>query len=687
MMDDQSGFDGRHSDRDDLIEIDLNFESMRRFQAEFSPNLSEDGLFIDTGEPLSPGSVVRFRVILPEDFVFLEGTSVVEWTQSAEEAGERPPGMALRFVTLSPQNQELVAQLVQDHRDAGGTPFDIDVRPVPTDFPTDALEGAPTPADGPGEEGYRLTVRRTGPNLEAEALQTLSEPLPEESGDHPSGTPEPRGPQPEEPRGFEIVSGPPKEESRDETAPAAGAAAKVESKAQDTAVADIEKATDQAVKDVVVGEVDRPSREAIRDVVVGEVERPSREAVGDVVAGEVDEPPGEAVDDVVAAEVDEPPGDDVETADEAVTGKAPEHAAAEVVSEDAAEAAAEPPKLDWSVWKDDPIEPVEVADEPRARESEVEDPVGDEPEQAPPEEPEFLPTPADFDDGSEVLRDVQSEGTGGTAFDVSLPDADDEPDTTPVLPDDGGSNEVTVAPDDDGDRPGRRRRLWPMALGVVVVLVVIGGFLWPSLQSRIGRRTVDRIDDTQSMVADVAGGDVGAPDDADPVERPPEISEAPIESLEDEAGENAARAGGTEGDDVPAASVEPESEVGPEPTAPPEIVELSPADAVTGIVAEPGAGGTVITISGNGSFEDGIISMEKLSSPPRVLVRVRGIVTGFRPYTIEASTPEVTTLRSGLHEERRPPELWVVVDLTGSEVTVGGIDIRRDVAQFTLSRP
>ena len=151
---------------DDLIEIDLSFESMRRFQAEFSTNLSKDGIFIDTGEPLDPGSVVRFRVILPEEFVLLEGTAIVEWLRGFENAADGPPGMALRFATLSPQNQELVEQLVQDHIDAGGTPFNLDVRPEPAELPTDALE-PPSNEHSSAEtaEAFRLTVRRTGPDV------------------------------------------------------------------------------------------------------------------------------------------------------------------------------------------------------------------------------------------------------------------------------------------------------------------------------------------------------------------------------------------------------------------------------------------------------------------------------------------------------------------------------------------
>jgi len=41
MTDEFSVLGGPNSSGGDLIEIDLNFESMRRFQGEFSPNLSK----------------------------------------------------------------------------------------------------------------------------------------------------------------------------------------------------------------------------------------------------------------------------------------------------------------------------------------------------------------------------------------------------------------------------------------------------------------------------------------------------------------------------------------------------------------------------------------------------------------------------------------------------------------------
>lgn len=609
MMDEYNEFGGHHPEGGGVIEIDLNFESMRRFQAEFSPNLGADGLFIDTGEPLNAGSVVRFRVILPEDFVFLEGTSVVEWTQSAETVSDTPPGMALRFVTLSPQNQELVAQLVQDHLRAGGTPFDIDYRPVPTDFPTDALEGAPPPTVQPSDEGYRLTFRRTEPNLEADALRALAEASPVFVEDVISETVEAAAVEPAEPGEFEIVSRFPVNDRREAVVEEVGAEAVAEEGAEEAA--------------------------------------------------------GKLADDLVEDTTDE-------------------------LAEDIADRVDEPPQLDWSVWKDDPVEPYEDPVEALASEPEIaEDVIEDVVEASAPEESDFLPAPADFEDGPEVLEDVGHENFGGQAFDVSLPEIDDEPDTTPVLPDEG-RDDVTVTPEEDEEGPAGRRRRWPLALAAVIVLAMAAGFLWPYVQTRLAVQNNDQVSDPMAMVAEVAGG-AGVPDVPGPVEGSTESRdvspEAPVESTIEPAEEEAPAQATVTGahdevdeavDQVPAGNAEPEEA--------PATIRLAAADAVTSIAVEPGARGTVITIRGNGSLAEGTISMENLPSPPRLLVRVRGIRSDYRPYVIESATPEVTRVRIGLHDERRPPELWVVIDLADAELAVHGIDLQGATASIEIAR-
>jgi len=618
MMDEFSGFGGPSSENDDLIEIDLNFESMRRFQAEFSPNLSKDGLFIDTGEPLSPGSVVRFRVILPEDFIFLEGTSVVEWQRSAEAMSDGPPGMALRFVTLSPQNQELVEQLVQDHIDADGTPFDLDVRPEFSDFPTDALEGAAPDQNQVSTEGYRLTVRGAGSSLEAEALQALVDAVPD--GDDPAAVPvdddapveeeveieaetavdpdQTDVPVPsDEPRGFEIVSDPPEIKTEESVEPTVG------------------EFTEEIAEGMAEGSIEEPS----------------------------------SVDD---------PGD--------------------------------PPELDWSVEAETPMESVL---EPPAEAIAVEDevPAWEDvaPEEAPSPEVEdydssvtdVLQVPEEFATGPEVIEDVE-EDFGSPAFDVSLPDHDDEPDTTPVLPDEGRDDVTVTTYDDAEEEPRRSRRLWPLGLAAVLVLAVAAGFLSPYVKTWLESRAGE---------SPVAAAAVTTDDQVSQPETEP-IPEAEGVAMEDPV---------VQGDEPPATDtvVDNEAEAqamteqsapvpAAEAPAPERVVEAEPttkADAIESIDVEAGSAGTVVRIRGNGALEDGAVSMENLSSPPRVLVRLRGIRSVYRPFTIEAGTAEVTRARIGHHKDRRPPELWVVFDLTGPQAEIGGIDIQGDRVEFVVS--
>ncbi len=160
---------------EDLVEIDLNFATLRRFRAEFAPNLSYDGLFIETGEPLPASTVVRFRILLPEDFVLAEGTAVIEWTREPDSIPGLLPGMALRFVTLGNSSQETINEIVDSHIATGGFPFELEPSiGEPGEIPTDALAGSDSPlADGWDDTAgraapassmdfFRMTVRTAG---------------------------------------------------------------------------------------------------------------------------------------------------------------------------------------------------------------------------------------------------------------------------------------------------------------------------------------------------------------------------------------------------------------------------------------------------------------------------------------------------------------------------------------------
>jgi uncharacterized protein (TIGR02266 family) len=573
MTNDTSELNGGPSSGDDVVEIDLNFESMRRFQAEFSPNLCRDGLFIDTAEPLDPGSVIRFRVVLPEDFIFLEGTAVVEWIRAAEDAAAGPAGMALRFASLSPQNQELVEQLVRDYGATGGDVFDLDVRPVPTDFPTDALEGAPATPTDDGDEAYRLTIRNTGAAAHEDALRALAEAGPAETGE-----------------------------------PAAG---------------DTSEQTD-----------DGPERDE----------------------GVIGEPP----------ELDLADDEGLFSAEDATK------AAVVVESDESGLSAAESGPDDAS----DELAP--AVDEPDPET----DPTGIE-----------LPAPADFDDGPERLGDLGGEFEG-RQFDVSLPDSDDEPDTTPVMPDDG-RDDVTVPPPendiDGGTRPSPLRFLVPAA---ILVAVAAGAYFgWPAIRGLLsasgepaGSSVIAELDPTPSV--DTTMDQTGETAIEPAVESSDDAVEPPVDDASEPGNETADlppgdRAAHADIDAEPVPQPEPDSAPAPEP----EPVTDRVASRVDEITADPETGRTVVAIRADGNVEDGVISVEKLTAPPRILVRVRGITAPFRPYTIETTTAEVARIRIGHHESRRPPELWVVLDLTRTDVELDAVDLDGGVARIAVAGP
>jgi hypothetical protein len=145
--------------------IDLEFETLRQFRELMAPRLNYEGAFVATNDPLPKGTPVRFRFLLPDGFVLVEGTAVVAWARYEDESPEVRAGMALLFNELEAQSREIIDELIDFHLATGGDPFDLG----PTvggagDIGTDALvadpletkvplpEPEPVP-DTPGPEG------------------------------------------------------------------------------------------------------------------------------------------------------------------------------------------------------------------------------------------------------------------------------------------------------------------------------------------------------------------------------------------------------------------------------------------------------------------------------------------------------------------------------------------------------
>ena len=85
----------------------------------FAPNLSRDGVYVETDVWLADGSPVRFRLSLADGFALVHAVGEVAWRRSS---AERKPGLAIRFTRVI-EGMPLVERIVDQHALDGGQPF------------------------------------------------------------------------------------------------------------------------------------------------------------------------------------------------------------------------------------------------------------------------------------------------------------------------------------------------------------------------------------------------------------------------------------------------------------------------------------------------------------------------------------------------------------------------------------
>jgi uncharacterized protein (TIGR02266 family) len=73
-------------------------------------NVSEQGMFVSTPEPISKGSELNLSITMPDGGVIvLKGT--VRWTKEESEDGS-PAGMGVQFTSLNPEAEKMIKSLL-----------------------------------------------------------------------------------------------------------------------------------------------------------------------------------------------------------------------------------------------------------------------------------------------------------------------------------------------------------------------------------------------------------------------------------------------------------------------------------------------------------------------------------------------------------------------------------------------
>ena len=133
----------------DRVDLTLVIESVDELYSGLAPRLCSDGLFIESEDPASAGSLIGFRVILADGVVLIQGRGTVLWTRLPGSI-EGPPGMAVQFADVDGDTQETIDAVIDAHLSTGGELFDLDGGGIRDVYPTDALDqSAAAAADSP----------------------------------------------------------------------------------------------------------------------------------------------------------------------------------------------------------------------------------------------------------------------------------------------------------------------------------------------------------------------------------------------------------------------------------------------------------------------------------------------------------------------------------------------------------
>ncbi len=103
----------RRFDRTPFV-IRVDYRTVDEFFSNFSSDINEGGMFIETTKTHTPDTPVRLEFNLPGSADTVTVNGKVVWVRKHDEALQGPPGVGIQFESLSVEAKEAINRIVRN---------------------------------------------------------------------------------------------------------------------------------------------------------------------------------------------------------------------------------------------------------------------------------------------------------------------------------------------------------------------------------------------------------------------------------------------------------------------------------------------------------------------------------------------------------------------------------------------
>ena len=97
------------------VKLKVDWKAEGTFLYENATNISEHGIFVETNDPMDPGTMIDLQFTLPESNKQIAVLGEVTWANPLRPRKEANynPGMGIRFVNLKEIDKETILSLIK----------------------------------------------------------------------------------------------------------------------------------------------------------------------------------------------------------------------------------------------------------------------------------------------------------------------------------------------------------------------------------------------------------------------------------------------------------------------------------------------------------------------------------------------------------------------------------------------